>query len=693
VTPSRPELRVPLARPSAEEAAAVRARARRRIRLVGGLLAGLMFLVEARGVQLALDPDPQTLEIATAKRWASVTTQGERGTILDHDGNVLATSVKHPAVFLDPRAVREWAEGPANPTKRTPEDIDRRIGEVARKIAEILDRPYDEVRTLCDARGRYLRLAKGVHPEVADALKDAGLLRRGLIVEENYRRFYPQGAFAAQLVGFVDDSGAGQQGLEAWFDSLLEGAEVTAQHPVNRWGRVLELWHRDDKSAQGRTIHTTIDRVVQRSLESALAQVMVDSAPVSATAVVVEVKTGRILAIATAPSFNPNDVSSLRQEDYARTQNLAVTAAIEPGSVFKPFTLAAGLEAGVVTLDTMLATSSPYIVYNARIRDDHPHAAITVAEMVKYSSNIGAAKVAQMVATKHGGDWLLDVYKRFGFGERSGIDTQGEARGQRRPYGNFGPVELATVSFGQGLTTSALQLGFATAAIANGGVRMQPILVDRVTDAYGRDVRTWEPTVAARVVSEDTARKVTRAMEMVIEEGGTGTRAAIDGYKVAGKTGTAQKPKGGVYSAARRSTFIGFAPSDRPEVAMAIIVDEPTIGSRYGGIVAAPAFSTVVGAALRHRGVPVDPALVKPKKAPQEPSSDDGVVAHDVELLWDGAAWTLPDLRGRSVRDVLAALQGTGLRLDVGGTGLLDSQDPPPGGRVRPGETLRLRFD
>lgn len=676
----RPNDPAPIVTP-VEDTALVRARARGRTRLVGTLLGLALLAISAQGAVNVVDPDPRTLSVLAEKRWRAVPVEGQRGTVYTADGTELATSVRHPSIYVDPVAVREQA-GEKNGLP---------VAEVARRIAGVLGRPESEIRDILDRPGRFERVAVDVHPEVADRMLDLDLARRGVIVQQGWRRFYPQGGFASQLVGFVDGEGIGRQGIEHRFHTDLVGAEVVAQRRVNRWGGVLDLLGPEDQPVAGRHVHTTIDRVVQQATEAALEDILEAHAPLSAIAVVIEVDTGRIVAMASAPSFDPNRVDELTPEQFSLTQNLSVTALFEPGSVLKPFTMAAGLEAGVIQHDTILETGAVYAVGDKNIRDDHPHGQVTVDEMVKYSSNIAAAKIGRLA----GDEALMSTFERLGFGVRTGIDTQGELAGRRRPGGRFGPVELANVSFGQGIQATALQLAVATATIANGGLRMRPILVDRVVDPQGRLVQAWEPERVGQAVSPEVARQVTRAMEMVLEPGGTATRAVVPGYKGAGKTGTAQKAKGGVYTAARVSTFIGFAPSDRPKLAMAVIVDEPSVGSRYGGIVAAPAFASVMSVALPHLGVQPDPGLLA--SAARAPAVADPALPVGVEPLrvdWDAAerAWRMPDLAGRSLRDALAALQATGVGIELEGSGALVSQMPTAGSRLLPGDTVRLVF-
>jgi cell division protein FtsI (penicillin-binding protein 3) len=654
-----------------EPAALVRARARDRVRLVGGALFVLMFGTAARGVHLAVDPDPRTLAIATDKRWAAVSVQGPRGEILDADGDVLAKSVRTPAVFVDPTIMAE----------RVP-DIDA----TAVDLARILNVDIATVRAALASKGRYVRLARGVHPGVADELRALGLTSKGLIIEENYERYYPQGRFAGQVVGFVDSAGRGVQGVESFFEDRLAGSELVTQHRVNSVGRVLELGDRDDRAMQGMSVHTSIDPDVQRDAERALQGVIDRHAPMWASAVVIEVKTGRVIAMATGPGFDPNDANDVT---FDVMRNRGVSDPVEPGSVFKCFTYASALQEGLTTPTEIIETPSPYPIAGAMIRDDHPHGHVTAAEIIKFSSNVGAAKLALRLGSKR----LLSYYEGFGFGETSGVQTTAEEAGKRSPP-HVGPVELATISYGQGITATLLQLAMATAALANDGLRMRPILVDEVVDGWGEVRQAWEPTPVRQVVEPETARLVAAAMEHVTDLDGTAPRARIPGYRVSGKTGTAYKVKNGQYSAtARYAVFIGFAPTENPELAMAILVDEPTMGSRYGGVVAAPVFAEVIGPELRRRNIPVDATAPLPFE-----STGPGLVSVPVEpqplvLSWQGEAWRVPDLVGRDLRGVLAALEGAGLDLHIEGSGLLVSQEPAAGAMVAPGASMTLLFE
>jgi cell division protein FtsI (penicillin-binding protein 3) len=400
------------------------------------------------------------------------------------------------------------------------------------------------------------------------------------------------------------------------------------------------------------------------------------------------VTTGDLLALANIPTFNPNNVGI----DPAPQRNHAVQDAIEPGSVMKPFTVAAAIQEGLVAIDTPIdCEGGGWAIGRVRIGDDHPHGVVSVGDVIKYSSNIGTAKLALRL----GADRFVDYLRKFGFTRRTGLPLPGERAGVVRSPERIKPIELATSSYGQGMTATPLQIAYATATLANGGVRMKPRLVTRVQDVHGVPEYIQTPTVEARVVEERIARDVARAMITVTEAGGTGTRARVPGFEVAGKTGTAEKVVDGAYSSsARISSFMGFLPANDPKLAIVVTVDEPRKGSRYGGTVAGPAFADVASEAMRYLGIPQDPALLPPPRAPRPgaPVPEPDPEPETVRLAWDGAAWTLPDFSGHAMRDVLRGVQGTGLGVDLQGSGLAIAQAPPAGTRVSPGETVLVTF-
>ncbi|MBA2320813.1 MAG: transpeptidase family protein [Deltaproteobacteria bacterium] len=662
-------LEIPRFEPEPEAPELVRARARGRIAVLGALMMGCLAIAALRGVQLAVAPSDRTVRVAAVQRWDQVTLQARRGEILDRNGHRLATSVATPNIIVDPILVE-------------PAEVDT----LAAQVAGILDLPVAEIAEKLVRPSRYVRLAMRVHPAMAARI-DA-IDHPSLWVERTSRRYYPEETLASQLIGFVDTDGSGREGLESELDSWLRGGQILLQRKRDRRGLSVDQPLRNDLDLNvGMDVHLTIDRQIQRMTERALEDVFAKHAPKAAWAVVVDVRTGDILALANAPGFNPNAIT----EDPGARKNHVVQDAIEPGSVFKPFTVAAAIEEGLVTPESKIdCENGNWAVGRARIHDDHPHGVVTITEVIKYSSNIGSAKLALQLGART----FLGYVGAFGFGERTGVQLPGERTGVVRTADKIKPIELVTTAFGQGVTATPLQLAMATAALANDGIRMKPRLVTRVEDAHGVPEYNQRPEIANRVVSVETARQVAQMMVTVTEAGGTATRAVVPGYQVGGKTGTAQKAENGRYGAGRIGSFVGFIPADRPVLAIAVSVDEPSIGSKFGGIVAAPAFASIAGQSMRYLGIPADPP---PPPDPTKPVPPAPVLVADVPdpdlvLGWNGQGWTLPDLAGRPLREVMAGVQGSGLNLQLEGTGLAVSQLPPAGASLAPGETLRVIF-
>jgi cell division protein FtsI (penicillin-binding protein 3) len=659
----------------------VRQRARDRARLLGGLLVVVLTSIAGRGTWLALRPVDRVVERGNELRYDEIVMPADRGEVFDRNGRRMAVTVDTPSIAVDPSLI------PAE-----------RRDDLATTLSGILDRPRDEILEKLLRKGsgadaapgsaHYAKLASLVHPSVAAKIED--LHEPAVWSHRDPHRYYPEETLGSQLLGFVDASGKGQVGVEEALDSELRGGTFVVQRRRDRKGIDVDRPAAVDRLANhGRDLHLTIDRQIQHIAEQALAGVVTVSAPVATSALVVDVKTGDVLAMANYPTFNPNNVGDVPDG----RKNHIVADAIEPGSVFKPFTMAAALEEKLVTPESKIdCESGLWVIGRSRIRDDHPHGVVPLAEVMKYSSNIGSAKLAFKVGAKK----FIDYLHGFGFGSRTGIPLPGERLGRIRDPELIKPIELATTAFGQGTTATPLQLAMGIAAIANDGVRMKPRLVSHVVDAHGVTEWAQPPTPVARPISAETAQIVRDQMVLVTEDGGTGTRARVAGYKVGGKTGTAQKVKGGRYSEARISSFVGFIPADDPVLTIVVIVDEPTQGSKYGGIAAAPAWSQIAEQSLRYLGVQPNPELLaeakpaKPKALVAAPPTT--TPAEPLHLAWDGGGWNMPDLKGRPMREVLAGLQGSGLRLDLHGSGRAVSQQPPVGARIPPGSEISVVF-
>ncbi len=619
--------------------------------------------VGVRGAALCMSPHEKVVDANDLQRWGRVRLTAPRGDILDRDGRALATTVVTPSIVIDPASI----------------DDDERAT-VAADLAEILGRDIESVLAQLEQPTRYARLGRDVHPTVADAIRRYP--HRAVWVERTRKRFYPEENLAAQILGFVDADGNGRSGLESSLNDELAGGTVILQRRRDRRGRGVDASEFDPDTSAGHIVSTTIDRDIQRAAERALAHVVERSAPKSATAVVIDVQTGDILALANAPVFNPNAVSRNPQS----RRNHAVQDWFEPGSVMKPFTIAAAVEAGAVTEDSMVNCEAGYWrTGGSRIRDDHPKGIITVTQVMKYSSNIGSAKLALEL----GPEAFIDSLRAFGFGQRTGVPLPGELAGQIRHPDRIRTIELANTAFGQGMTATAMQLAMGIAAIANDGVLMKPRLITAVTDNDGLPEWTQEPTEVRQAVSPDTAAQVSRMMQAVMEEGGTGRAGRIAGYRVAAKTGTAQKAHQGGYGEARVSSFVGFLPAEAPEVAIVVMVDEPSKGSRYGGTVAGPAFSELGAATMRALGIAPDLELLD--DSVEEPIDVAAVADLDgISMEWAGEGWRVPDLSGYALRDVLVGVQGAGLSLELDGSGHVVSQVPAAGTIIEPGQSVSV---
>ncbi len=659
--------------------------------LVG--LASAVLLV--RATLLMTVPD-ERLEQRADQFQGAKEEQGPRGALYDRQGRLLAYTVNLPALHIQPAVI--------------PDD---QIATLIPKLVPLTGHSEDwlKVHLGKQANGQKLidlRLADGLDPASVAAVTQ-GFRRDQLWSVEEPIRFYPGKSEGAPLIGYIDAQGVGAAGLEKVLEKDVRGEVFRRVQLQDRKGRAVGAGVDDDRvSKSGHSVRLTIDSSIQNAAEVAMMEAVDASRPLAAMAVVVDVKTGAVLAMTSWPEGNPNDGAA--RANQANFSNHTAMDQIEPGSVMKPFVIAAALEEHLVTPETMIDCElGHWTVSGKTISDDHPKGVISVSDVIKYSSNIGAAKTGFML----GAERLLTYLSDFGFARSTGLNLPGEVAGHMRKADTIKPIELANTSFGQGITASPVQLAAAVATIANGGVRMKPYLVDAVLDRFG-EVETYRaPQEDRQVISAESARQVAQMMESVTEEGGTGTRARIEGYLVAGKTGTAQKVTNGVYGKERISSFVGFLPADRPEIAIAVSIDSPSIGSRYGGIVAAPVFSEIGSFTMRYLGVAPDPTVTF--KAPHrgldehgEPSDEPVEVPHArvvaevqptplppaIEVVGDGqGAWVMPDLAGRTLRSALAGLDGTGLVLDVSGYGTLVSQSPAPGSPVRAGEKVSLHFD
>ena len=388
----------------------------------------------------------------------------------------------------------------------------------------------------------------------------------------------------------------GKEGLEFKFDPVLCGKKETLKIKKNAIKGIVAL----KEEFKGDSLVLTLDKTIQYIAETALKKAVQDHQARSGMAVVMRPATGEILGMAHVPLFNPNVYGEFDRNSW---RNRAVTDAFEPGSTMKIFLAAAALDQQFCVPDSVFdCENGSFTIGRKTIRDTHPHDWLTLSQIIQFSSNIGVAKIAMRMGSAK----LHTILDRFGFGERTGISCPGETRGTLRPPRQWVPLDTATIAFGQGISVSAIQMACAVSAIANQGVLLRPRLVRGVIDNNGGYRENKLGMVKRRAVSAATARAVTRMMQAVVQEGGTGTQARLPGYRVCGKTGTAQKAKtdGSGYAASKYTAlFVGFAPADAPLLCVVVIVDEPRT-SHYGGVVAAPAFRTILQESFNYLNIP-----------------------------------------------------------------------------------------
>jgi cell division protein FtsI (penicillin-binding protein 3) len=525
--------------------------------------------------------DAGSLDQAAARqRLTVIDLPATRGRIFDRNLDDLALSVPARAVWADPRLVRDKPRSAARLAKA----LGVKKATLAQRLA---------------SKGRFVYLARRIPKIRGDVVQRLNL--PGIFVVADVARRYPSGTVAAQVLGFVDIEGHGQAGIEQHYDGLLRGHPGKVQLERDPQGRPIPQGRRSLEPAEpGTDLVLTIDQHLQYVTEQALYRAVRQHKAKAGSVVVMSPRSGEVLAMANMPTFDPNRIAASKPE--AR-KNRAIADVFEPGSTNKTITAAAALQHGVVTpkTETIVPDNIP-LCPEKTFRDSHSHAPelMTFADIVARSSNVGTI----MAARDLGRDRLHKAEVDFGYGRRSGVDLPGEAPGILRPAQSWYCTDLGTNAIGQGVAVTVLQMASVYATVANQGVLQAPTLLRGTVDARGR-VAKADRRPGRRVLSVRTAKAMSRILEGVVREGGTGTQAAMEEWRVAGKTGTARKPdtrRGGYRPGAYVGSFIGFAPAEKPAVVVAVAIDEPTRGY-YGGSVAAPVFREVTAAALRRLGV------------------------------------------------------------------------------------------
>lgn len=612
-----------------------------KICLIGIFILFLFFLISIKAFDLQVLNREKAVNLAKKQHQRNYTLLSHRGKIYDTNKIELAINIDTQSIYVNAKSIKE--------PNVLSDKLSKHINLSQKKILEILN-----------TKKPFVWLQRLVESDVATNLKSENLEGLGFIEEP--KRVYPNGHLAGQILGFTNIDSKGIEGIEYIYDDLLAGKPGKIGVKKDARGRkIMSTPYYIEPSISGYDLVLTIDSHIQHIVEEQLKEGIEESKADRGMALLMNPETGGIMAMASYPFFDPNNYKDFSAKTM---RNHPIWYSFEPGSTMKVFLLAAALEEGKVNRATKFdCENGKRKVGAATIKDVHPYGILTVAKILEKSSNICASKIGE----KLGRNKFHEHLSNFGFGKRTGIDLPGESTSRLPKAKNWGPVELATISFGQGISVTSLQLATAVSAIANGGNLMKPFIVRQILSADGNIIKENKPELIGKSISYDNAEEITSMMESVVETG-TGKRAAISGYRVAGKTGTAQVPNpntGGYYKNRYVSSFIGFAPADDPKLALVVAVENPKNG-HYGGIIAAPIFKGIAEKVLFYLGVPPRKEFVGTK--------------------------VMPDLRGMSAREILRWSESEGVEVRIKGSGFVDSHVPKPGESIKEGKVCMIEL-
>ena len=652
---------------------------KRRLLVVVGCVVLWVVGIEARLVHLQVVQHDELTAKALRYQQQRIEPEATRGDIVDREGRLLAYSVEADSIAADPSRIKDSPLGPAG----TAEALCSALGDcTAVERKQLTDR--------LSAKTQYtlIRRSRAVSPE--QVRRVAALKLPGVVLQSDTRRYYPRFELAAHVLGFVDIDNKGQAGVERSFDKTIRGQNGVAYVQVDAKRQRLET-RVERAPVSGATLELTIDQNLQYIAERELKAGIDENRARGGAAIIMDPRTGEILALASYPTFNPNAVG-LFTDDQRR--NRATQDVYEPGSTFKMVTASAALESGVVKPMDLIDTNPGFITLPGRaapIRDTHPHGVIPFEDVIVVSSNVGAVKVG----LRTGIERMTRYVHRFGFGEALAPDFPGQSKGLWNSK-NLSESGIASVSIGYQVSVTPLQMATAASAVANGGLLMEPRVVRAVIRNGRRDV--VQPKVLRRAIDRETASTLTEIMEGVVSDKGTAPQARLARYQVAGKTGTAAKLVDGRYSRSDyNASFVGFVPARDPAFTILVVIDTPRgPNGYYGGTVAAPIFRRIAEAALLQTGVvptfnPAPPMLVASSRpALPAPATRASFVP---SLTPVGGLTMMPDVTGMSARDATRVLTGLGLDVRVTGSGFVVEQFPEPGAPVDPGAlgTVALR--
>lgn len=648
-------------------------------------------------------------QLATSQRLRPVTIDAQRGNILDRNDTVLAMSIQGDAVYAIPSAISD-------------------PNQVASQLEPYLSLTEEQILNLLNSTRQSVWLERRLEPEQARAIRNLHL--PGIRLETRPQRYYPQGQLAAQVLGIAGVDNQGLEGLEYYYDDILKGVAGSLRREQDAAQRDIPGGNEHFIPPKpGHDLVLTIDRVIQHIAERELLQAINETGSEYGSIVMVNPQTGEILANAVYPFYDPNNY---QQYPSGYRRNIVATNHYEPGSTFKVVTTATGIELGFVDEDTEFESRRVWEVGGGRIRNvsGQSSGTITFRKAVEESDNIVFAKLA----VEMGPQAFYPFIRAFGFGDRLGLDFPGEAYGQVAAPGEIRhgeTLQWANIGFGQGIAVTPLQMLMAVATVANQGTLMKPHYLSEIRDYNGRVVEKSLPQVLAQPVSPVTAERVKELLRLAVVNG-TGSRADILGFQVAGKTGTAEVPEQGGYGDKRIASFVGFAPKDDPQVAALVMLHNPQTEVKYGGVVAAPVFHRVMEQTLEHLNVSRKQGSLNPSSMVVVPNVrnfpliEAQVALAENDLQWnyhgDGAVVqdqvpipgsrvppqttvnlffyeqggeetvTVPSVVGKSMRDVSVILAEAGLRLRIKGSGIARTQKPAAESRVPKGSVIEVEF-
>jgi cell division protein FtsI (penicillin-binding protein 3) len=675
-----------------------------------GILCGMMGLglgaIVSGAYRVQVEDGDQWLELAERQRQRRLHIQPKRGALYDRNGAPLAESVEVPSVSMDAVEMLRGIEARYVPM---------RVQQYAERIGQALDLPALDVAEKLKRRRRFAWLKRRVSEDEVQKIRALGDRAQrypvaGLTIEGEGHRFYPNRELAGPLLGFVSPDGDGREGLELSLEHELKGHASEVHGLRDRSGRLLfSDGIEDEQALAGHNVYLTIDKGIQFTAERELNAAMKTYEATGGALVVMDPSNGEILAMASSPGYNPNDYSVA---DPDNRRNRAIVDRFEPGSVMKVFAISAALAAkSVAPAQSIYCEEGTMQIDNVTIHDTHVSKWLTVTQILSISSNIGAAKIALGLGEPR----LYESFRRFGFGDTTGVPFPGESVGVLRPHARpWVPVETATAAYGQGISVTTVQLATAMSAIANNGRLLEPLLVKRVQDGTGVTLSEASVRVRRDALPAGVAQMMSEMLVAVTEGEGTGVEAAIPGFKVAGKTSTAQKidPATGKYTDTHYvASFTGFVPAEKPRLTIAVVLDDPMGGTHAGGSVAGPVFRRVGEMALRYLGVTPRGSVPMKLSDVSDRAKTGDPAANTYQVLGEGTAappgagvitpsapmrfgeTRVPDFAGWPQREAVKTAIGIGLTPKIEGTGRLSRQEPPAGTVLPRGSTVKLFFE